>query len=310
MLCPNCGTVLEDDVTECQYCGCQLAESHSLVHIVQGKDTRGNTRGDILDDLRSALSVIRQLEAIEEKKIEFSQRREDIEQKRQEILDDDMPGALAVLYLLAIIVAGGFGASAEGMIGMIVAVIMALIALGLIYSAYSALTKDSRMAKANAYYSSQIGSLEKAEKAHNQKVKAFYNKTDVAGMLDFLPEKYRSSGTISCLIKLFSERRADTLKEAINLYEDEEHKERVEEMQKAQLQEQESRMQCPNCGGRNCTLMTETTTKKDGYSAADGCCGLVLFGPLGLLCGACGSGEETKTKTYWVCQNCGNKFNA
>lgn len=310
MLCPNCGTVLEDDVTECQYCGCQLAESHSLVHIVQGKDTRGNTRGDILDDLRSALSVIRQLEAIEEKKIEFSQRREDIEQKRQEILDDDMPGALAVLYLLAIIVAGGFGASAEGMIGMIVAVIMALIALGLIYSAYSALTKDSREAKANAYYNSQMDSLEKAVKAQNQKVEAFYKETDVAEVLSFLPEKYRSSGTISYLIKLFNEQRADTLKEAINLYEDEVYKQRVEEMQKAQFQEQESRMQCPNCGGRNCTLMTETTTKKDGYSAADGCCGFVLLGPIGLLCGACGSGEETKTKTYWVCQNCGKKFNA
>lgn len=309
MLCPNCGTVLEDDVTECQYCGCQLAESHSLVHIVQEKDTGKNARGDILDDLKRALSVTRQLEAIEEKKIEFSQQREDIEQKRQEILDDDMPGVLAILYLLAVIVAGGLG-SVDGIIGMIAAVVIALIVLGLIYSAYSALTKDSRAAKANAYYNLQIDSLEKAEKAQSQKVEAFYKETDVAEVLSFLPEKYCSSGTISYLIKLFNEQRTDTLKEAINLYEDEVHKQRVEEMQKAQLQEQESRMQCPNCGGRNCTLMTETTTKKDGYSAADGCCGLVLFGPLGLLCGACGSGEETKTKTYWVCQNCGNKFNA
>lgn len=305
MLCSNCGTILSDDMTECSYCGCQLAESHLIIPY-RGEKNMG---GDMLAALKRALDVIRSLEAIEEKKIEFAQLRENIEQERQKILDDDMPGALAVLGLIVVIVAGGMG-SAEGIMGAIVAVVIVLIVMGLIHSAYSACTKNSRVAKANAYYNTQMGRLKKAEKVQHQKVEAFYKKTDVDAALNFLPEKYRSSGTIAYLIKLFNERRADTLKEAINLYEDEAHKQRLEEMQKAQLQELESRMQCPNCGGRNCTLMTETTTKKDGYSMSDGCCGFVLFGPIGLLCGACGAGEETKSKTYWVCQNCGNKFNS
>ncbi len=308
MLCSNCGTILSDDTTECSYCGYQLTESISY----RGEK---NTGGDMLAALKRALDVIRSLEAIEEKEIEFAQIRENIEQESQKILDDDMPGALVVLCLIVIIVAGEMGFTGEmrfvdGIFGAIVAVVMALIVMGLVYLTYSECTKNSRVAKANAYYNIQMEYLEEEEKVQRQKVEAFYKKTDVAAALNFLPEKYRSSGTIAYLIKLFNERRADTLKEAINLYEDEAHKQRLEEMQKAQLQELESRMQCPNCGGRNCTLMTETTTKKDGYSMSDGCCGFVLFGPIGLLCGACGAGEETKSKTYWVCQNCGNKFNS
>lgn len=309
MLCPNCGTILSDDIKECSYCGYQLAESHTIISYRGKKYTEENARENILGTLKRALDVTRSLEAFEEKKIEFAQLREQIEQEKHKILDDDMPGALAVLYLIVVIVAGGIGSS-EGIIGAIVAVVMSLIALGIIYSAYSACTKDSRVEKADAYYDTQIGRLEEAEEAQQQKVEVFYKKTDVAAALNFLPVKYRHSGTIAYLIKLFDERRADTLKEAINLYEDEAHNQRVEEMQKAQLQEIESKMQCPNCGGRNCTLMTETTTKKDGYSAANGCCGYVFLGPIGLLCGACGAGEETKSKTYWVCQSCGNKFNS
>lgn len=302
MLCQNCGTILSDNIKECSYCGYQLAESHTII-------PKENERGNILGTLKRALDVIRFLEEIEERKSEFAQLRENIEHERQHILDDDLPGALVVFCLIVVLVAGGIGSS-EGIIAAIVAVVVALIASVIICYAYSACTMDSRETEANAYYDTQIERLEEAEETYRQEVEAFYKKTDVAAALNFLPVKYRSSGTIAYLIKLFDERRADTLKEAINLYEDEVHKQRVEEMQKAQLQEIESRMQCPNCGGRNCTLMTETVTKSDGYSVSDGCCGFVLLGPVGLLCGACGPGEETKSKTYWVCQNCGNKFSS
>ena len=47
-----------------------------------------------------------------------------------------------------------------------------------------------------------------------------------------------------------------------------------------------------------------------GYGVEKGCCGWILFGPLGLLCGLCGTGvkSQTQTKTYWMCRSCGNKF--
>lgn len=65
---------------------------------------------------------------------------------------------------------------------------------------------------------------------------------------------------------------------------------------------------CPNCGASNCTPIVENSTSGKDFSASKGCCGLLLFGPIGLLCGACGKGKQVTSTTYWVCSNCGNKF--
>lgn len=80
------------------------------------------------------------------------------------------------------------------------------------------------------------------------------------------------------------------------------------------------RLVCPNCGNNHLQAITETTnsvqttTSGGGYSGTKGCLGLLLFGPFGLLCGNCGQSQtttstaQTTTKTYWICQDCGNKF--
>ena len=63
-------------------------------------------------------------------------------------------------------------------------------------------------------------------------------------------------------------------------------------------------MICPKCGSENTQFATNTSG--GGYDAGNGCCGYMLLGPLGLLCGACGS--KTETEEFWVCNNCGHKF--
>lgn len=65
---------------------------------------------------------------------------------------------------------------------------------------------------------------------------------------------------------------------------------------------------CPVCGSTNLQVTTEKNTSGGGYNAADGCCGYMLLGPLGLLCGACGSKVKTTNKTFFVCMDCGKKF--
>lgn len=65
---------------------------------------------------------------------------------------------------------------------------------------------------------------------------------------------------------------------------------------------------CPQCGSTRCTPIVETTTRGRDFSASQGCCGLVLLGPIGILCGACGQGKQVSSTTYWMCSNCGNKF--
>lgn len=70
-------------------------------------------------------------------------------------------------------------------------------------------------------------------------------------------------------------------------------------------------MVCYSCGSRNFQLTTEikTTTTGKNYSGTKGCLGYLLLGPLGLLCGSCGQGQQTNstTSTHWICSNCGKK---
>lgn len=64
-------------------------------------------------------------------------------------------------------------------------------------------------------------------------------------------------------------------------------------------------MKCPNCGSENVNYITNTTTK--GFGSAKACCGFLIWGWIGVLCGLCGMGKQN-TKEYWICNNCGNKF--
>ena len=69
-------------------------------------------------------------------------------------------------------------------------------------------------------------------------------------------------------------------------------------------------MQCPNCGNTNLQATTETSSTGKDFSAGKGCCGAILMGPIGILCGACGKGKQTHNNQYWICNNCGNKWRA
>ena len=70
-----------------------------------------------------------------------------------------------------------------------------------------------------------------------------------------------------------------------------------------------SGLNCPYCNSRNTTPITESDISGGGYNVGDGCCGYILFGPIGLLCGACGSDVKTTHRRYWVCGDCGRRFN-
>ncbi len=67
-------------------------------------------------------------------------------------------------------------------------------------------------------------------------------------------------------------------------------------------------MQCPRCGSEDCQVITETSTTGKDYHVGKGLCGAIIAGPIGILCGFCGKGRETKTQNYWVCNSCGNKW--
>lgn len=69
---------------------------------------------------------------------------------------------------------------------------------------------------------------------------------------------------------------------------------------------------CPSCGSHRLQAVIETDTSTTGkdFSAAKGCLGYLLMGPLGILCGSCGQHKKTtvQNKTFFVCSDCGKKF--
>ncbi len=67
-------------------------------------------------------------------------------------------------------------------------------------------------------------------------------------------------------------------------------------------------MVCPNCGSENVQIINEVSTTGKDFSAGKGCLGAICFGPIGILCGACGKGKQTQNAQFWVCNNCGNKW--
>ncbi len=76
-------------------------------------------------------------------------------------------------------------------------------------------------------------------------------------------------------------------------------------------------MICPKCGSNDVDNIpvTHTTTTEDikGFDGCNACCGYLLFGWVGILCGLCGMGEGRRkvthtTKIEHVCRNCGKRF--
>ena len=60
---------------------------------------------------------------------------------------------------------------------------------------------------------------------------------------------------------------------------------------------------CPRCGSDNVHFITVQTSQN--FDKGDACCGYLLCGPLGLLCGVKG---KTESKTVRKCMNCTHEF--
>jgi len=59
---------------------------------------------------------------------------------------------------------------------------------------------------------------------------------------------------------------------------------------------------CPRCGSSRVFFVTK---ESGDFAPSNACCGYILFGPLGLLCGLVSNKE---TVTMKECQDCGYQF--
>jgi len=62
-------------------------------------------------------------------------------------------------------------------------------------------------------------------------------------------------------------------------------------------------IRCPKCGSTNVEFVTYQASSN--FDKSDACCGYLLCGPIGLLCGA---KDKTPAKTVRKCKKCGHEF--
>lgn len=55
-------------------------------------------------------------------------------------------------------------------------------------------------------------------------------------------------------------------------------------------------------------VKTTVTSSGGGYGLFSGCCGTILLGPLGLLCGLRKRTITSSSQTWWACRKCGKEF--
>jgi hypothetical protein len=130
-------------------------------------------------------------------------------------------------------------------------------------------------------------------------------KTNVEEAAELLKKIIGKTTDVSVIAKQSAKKTADKLAQ----------KERAAQVKREQSQLRADAVQlsidransgkCPKCGSDNIQGMHSSTQK--GFSDANACGGCCLLGPLGLLCGLCGSGKKEE-KTFRMCLNCGNKF--
>ena len=68
-------------------------------------------------------------------------------------------------------------------------------------------------------------------------------------------------------------------------------------------------MKCPKCGSESISSIVDTKTYTKGFDGGCACCGYLLVGWPGVLCGLCNTGDTTTTtKTRNICNECGYRF--
>jgi len=66
---------------------------------------------------------------------------------------------------------------------------------------------------------------------------------------------------------------------------------------------EENLIKCPSCGSSKIQFIT--VNESGEYNTPNACCGFLLFGPIGLLCGLT---NKNISKTTRKCINCGYEF--
>lgn len=164
------------------------------------------------------------------------------------------------------------------------------------------------------YKKAETDIMKRKEYYRNQDLKktqlysAMYNILDQHLEIGLIPDVYRRTEVLNFVFSYLQNFRAYNWTEAINLYEFEKKNKQTALSTNNNGSPKGLAVRCNRCGSTNCQIINEIHSSGKDFSASKGCCGWILLGPLGILCGSCGEGKQINNIQYWVCNDCGNKW--
>lgn len=231
--CIECGNMISEKAQSCPKCGCPVEyvgkkerkkKKENSVHATKDSVERNK----VLNELKSICDCVERIERMVKMLDETKEKIEARNSEKNLFSSPDTKSKLFIVSFIGLVIVFciplGFMIE-DGEVAIVIACVLAGISEIFIFKAYNGFLRNS--------YSNDDAIQEK-EKIERD-IKNYCEQPHIQKSLNYLAKEYWDSETIKYLIGVIKNRRADTLKEAINLYEDYLHKAKVEAMQNKQL---------------------------------------------------------------------------
>ncbi len=208
------------------------------VESVIGKNLAELPRGDLISSLKVIQKILLIIGEKYAKIQEAEKAIQDAEKKAEEIANPIYLKAVGIF--LTAICAGIiwlFNVQRDGTLWYILRyAIIGSIGLTFISVFYDPIRQSEAEQAAEVYRNENIPPLKRKKNAMTRELEAFMQTDNVSWALNALGEEYLNHTAIGLFIKYLQGGRADNLKEAINLFEEEQHRRRLETLQKETLE--------------------------------------------------------------------------
>ena len=264
MFCSKCGMKNEDGAQFCSGCGASLIGDQRGEEIQQ----RQSEREELIKKLQQVLPGLQRVEAMDEQLQDLEAEKQALSVKVKGHLGRNLGIFIGVYFVLACVLRGiisgiflmtsalymdsDIAAISSGAIAIVSLIVGIAIFVGGILIIIN-MDKSSRKK-----YEGQLYNVE--DKIHELSEQRDLEVQKVLPEIQFIPENYRYSIAVQYMLDAFRNQRADTFKEAINLYEEQLHRWKLENASEQMLTLQRQQMSELNRINANTTVSAIANT--------------------------------------------------
>jgi uncharacterized membrane protein len=189
------------------------------------------TKEEFINHLLEVKAVLEKLAKKQEVYDEIERRLYEEYGKEESIRNEKqkMKTRICAVIMLIVIAVCFFTGIIKSVYGSIIPLILVMVAM--IVARYKG--KNGRINE--EYYNQKILPIKKELNQQEKVILAFMNSDEMKNLSDVIPQKYLNLKAVLFLLEVLQTGRADSAKEAYNLYEEELHREKIQEMQEEKL---------------------------------------------------------------------------